>query len=611
MTFKNIFLLILIFGFSYLGFSQNNSYLDSLSVSISSLSKDNQVEQILNIPYDKAVGNIVVFEKLADRAILFSIKLEDSLKLAAAFEQKILALHFTSKNEEALQLSLRCIRIYEKYNKLIKVGKLYSDLGWKLKHRDFDKAFVYMQKGINIREKNKDSSNSLYASYDNFGVLHGMKKHWDSALYYHNKSLKYRKSIHDSVSIPFGYAHIANVYLNTQKFKLAEKYLDSSLYIREKRNDVYGVTDSKLYLGDLFFAKKEFEKAEKKFSEAFYLSSKYKYYPLKKYASEYLYKCNYSLKNYKKALKYNLIFNKLKDSVSNVETNSKIAELEIEYQSEKKEKEILKQRANIAEQSLTIQTRNYQVFGLIAFVIVLGFLGYLFYNQQKLINQQLKKDNELKEALTKIETQNRLQDQRLRISRDLHDNIGAQLTFIISSIDNLKYGFKLRDTLNSKLETISTFTTATIYELRDTIWAMNKNEITLDDLQSRISNFVDKANSVSDAITFEFKVEEKTQKYLILTSIEGMNVYRIIQESVNNALKYADASKIEVYINSSNNKLNVTILDNGKGFDLETLALGNGLNNIKKRALDIRAQVYIESSPGNGVSVKLEKKLNT
>ncbi|WP_452226766.1 ATP-binding protein [Lacinutrix cladophorae] len=591
--------------------SQNN-YLDSLTISIAKYSKENQIREILQIPYDKAVGNIAVFEKLADKAIFLSKEINDSLLLAASIEQKILALHFTSKNEEALQLSLQSIRIYEKFNKQIKIGDLYSDLGWKLKYRDLKKAFAYMQKGIKIREKYNDNLDRLYSAYDNYGVLHGLKKQWDSALYYHEKSLKFRKHIKDSVSIPFGYSHIANVYLNTEKFSLAEKYLDSSLQIREQRNDVYGITDSKLYFGDLFFAKKEFNKAAFHFDQAFQLSNTYKYFPLQKYAAEYLYKSYDSLKNYKEALKYNLIFNKLKDSVSNVNTNSKIAELEIEYETERKEKEILTQRANIAEQSLTIQQRNYQIFLLIAVTVILGFLGYLFYNQQKLKNQQLKKENDLKEALAKIETQNRLQEQRLRISRDLHDNIGAQLTFIISSLDNLKYGFHLPDKLDKKLSSISTFTTSTIYELRDTIWAMNKSEITYDDLQSRISNFIDKANLISEKISFSFNAEENTQKDLKLTSVEGMNIYRIIQEAVNNALKYAYASKIEVYINSANKQqLTISILDNGKGFDLKKVDLGNGINNMKKRANDIHATLHFESIPNKGTVIKLTKELNT
>ncbi len=165
--------------------------------------------------------------------------------------------------------------------------------------------------------------------------------------------------------------------------------------------------------------------------------------------------------------------------------------------------------------------------------------------------------------------------------------------------------------LDAKLHNISTFTRSTIYELRDTIWAMNKNEITFEDLQSRISNFVDKANLISEDISFEFKAEENTQKDLKLTSIEGMNIYRIIQEAVNNALKYAEASKIEVYINIIKNELNISILDNGKGFDLKTVELGNGINNMKKRAHDIHLEIQIESLPNDGTTIKLRMDLNT
>lgn len=187
--------------------------------------------------------------------------------------------------------------------------------------------------------------------------------------------------------------------------------------------------------------------------------------------------------------------------------------------------------------------------GLGVLAVILSLLGYLFYSQQRIKNRQLQKENELKDALIKIETQNRLQEQRLRISRDLHDNIGAQLTFIISSLDNLKYGFQLPEKLSNKLKSISEFTSTTIYELRDTIWAMNKNEISLEDLQSRISNFIDKANFATDRIKFDFKSNASDDKNFTLTSVQGMNVYRIVQEAINNALKYANAKNITVDFN--------------------------------------------------------------
>ena len=282
-----------------------------------------------------------------------------------------------------------------------------------------------------------------------------------------------------------------------------------------------------------------------------------------------------------------------------------IKRLEIEYQSEKKEKKILSQRADLAEKELDLSKKNSYIFGLIALAIILVLLSYLVYNQQRIKHRQLQKENELKDALVKIETHNHLQQQRLRISRDLHDNIGAQLTFIISSLDNLKYGFKLPDNLSDKLKHISSFTTTTIYELRDTIWAMNKSEITCEDLQSRISNFIDKANTISENVTFNFNFDIEVSKSMTFTSIIGMNIYRIIQEAINNALKYAEASKIDVIISTEKNTLSIQIKDDGVGFDVDKIESGNGLFNMKKRARVIAAEYSINSELDKGTTVQV------
>ncbi|WP_396601983.1 tetratricopeptide repeat protein [Algibacter sp. R77976] len=289
------------------------------------------------------------------------------------------------------------------------------------------------------------------------------------------------------------------------------------------------------------------------------------------------------------------------------EANLKFSqEIEVKYETEKKEKEILKQRSEIIENKLNLNKKNTQLIGLGFLAIVLSVLGYLLYNQQKLKNQQLKKEGELKEALVKIETQNRLQEQRLRISRDLHDNIGAQLTFIISSIENLQYGFKLKNQkLTDKLSSISGFTKETIYELRDTIWAMNKNAISLEDLEIRISNFIDKADMSSNSLSFEFNIDKSVAKTEELASVKGMNIYRIIQEAINNSIKYAEASIVKVDILKQNKKIQFRITDNGKGFDENSVEQGNGLNNMKKRAKEIGASLDVNSQLNNGTEISI------
>ena len=244
--------------------------------------------------------------------------------------------------------------------------------------------------------------------------------------------------------------------------------------------------------------------------------------------------------------------------------------------------------------------------GSLGLALILGLLGFLFFNQQKLKNRQLKKEGELKTALAKIETQNSLQEQRLRISRDLHDNIGSQLTFIISSIDNLKFGFSnMEEKLSNKLQGISAFTTQTIYELRDTIWAMNKNMISFEDLQSRIINFIDNAKLASEKTKFSFNIATGINENYTLTSMQGMNIYRIIQESVNNALKYSNAPNIEVSISRENEILIFTIIDDGNGFNKDLITLGNGLNNIKKRTKDLKGILEISSEEKKGTEINI------
>src|SRR5690606_36729885 len=130
------------------------------------------------------------------------------------------------------------------------------------------------------------------------------------------------------------------------------------------------------------------------------------------------------------------IFSKDNDSI--LPTNKKTEINNIKLNPER-EQQILVRRVELAEKNLIIQKHYYQLFALIALALISGCIGYMFFNQQKLKNQQFQKENDIKDALLKVQTQSRLQEQRLSISPELHDTIGPPLTFIITSIDNLKY----------------------------------------------------------------------------------------------------------------------------------------------------------------------------
>jgi signal transduction histidine kinase/Tfp pilus assembly protein PilF len=481
------------------------------------------------------------------------------------------------------------------------IGLIYQEMNLN------DKALEYHKKALNVREK-YNLENEQIASHNNIGINLKDLGRIDEAILSYKKGLALAKKLDNRIEYYKILDNLANAYYYKGNKDLAlETYLEA---LKKKQNydgDERGMLSTYNNIATLYNEKNLPKVAKRYINEGFDLVKKY---PEIELVSADLYltmaESNYMLGSYDQARKQKQIYIKLKDSIFSEKNAQKIADLEVKYETEKKEKEILIQRAEIAEQDLVIQKRNYQLYGLTFITLILGLIGFLFYNQQKLKNQQLQKENELKDALIKIETQNKLQEQRLRISRDLHDNIGAQLTFIISSIDNLKYGFDIKDQkLTHKLETISNFTSGTIYELRDTIWAMNKNEITFEDLQTRISNYIDKAHLYDSNIQFSFNVDNSVDTTKTFTSVEGMNIHRVIQEAIHNSLKYADASQIKVEVSKVVSNLVFKILDNGKGFDLSSIKRGNGLTNMEKRASEINGVLKIDTSFGKGTSINL------
>ena len=193
----------------------------------------------------------------------------------------------------------------------------------------------------------------------------------------------------------------------------------------------------------------------------------------------------------------------------------------------------------------------------------------------------------------------------MEISRDLHDNIGSQLTFIISSIDNIKYASKdLNEKLKEKLAGISSFTFDTIHQLRDTIWAMNKNQITFVEFHSRVLSYIEKVKTVKPDLQFDTK--NPISDDVVFSSVQGMNLFRVIQESINNSLKHADATTISINFDKDENQLSFIIKDNGKGFDKENIDIGNGLSNIENRISSIEGEVFINSVKNKGTSISIK-----
>jgi signal transduction histidine kinase len=596
MKIKLLFIFILICGISL---AQNSFYVDSIQKNIENLSKQEQLKQILETPYDNFIGHIAISESLANKAVALANELNDKESLAEAYLQLAQIFNYKDKREKKIVFNLNAIRIYEEIGKLEKAGYAYGELGFSIKREDLKSALHYMRKGLNIIE-NVKIAKKADATFDNYGILQGMLKNYDSAIYYHKKSLQIKKQNKDSIGIPYGYVHLATVNIYLNNYEIAKKYIDSSQTIRLKRNDIYGITDNYVYYGDLYFAEKKYSQAIENFKKGYNLSVENDFLSLQKYCADYLTKSYLELGDYKNAFTYNKIFQTLKDSTINIETNSRVASLQIEFETEKKEKEISQQKEQLLARELEIKNKNSFSILLGSGILMLGTVLFGLYKR----HQHKKREYQNMLALQESQTLGKLQDQRLRISRDLHDNIGSQLTFIISSIHNLIYLHKNSDTeVQNKLSEINNFAGITISELRDTIWAMNKNEISYEDFQSRVLLVIEKVKLTSENLHFSFNSSIKSPIYF--SSAKGINLFRIIQEAINNAVKYAKASEISVSITETEKNLIIKISDNGIGFDLNTVKLGNGLKNMQIRSEEINGKINIYSKIESGTQIEI------
>ena len=560
------------------------------------------IDSINHIPFGTRLEQASTLDFVYLKNLRNSIKINYKLGEGESYSNLALINYYQGKFEKDLDYSLKAISIYESINAKDKLALEYGELGFRMKKRSFKKALYYMQKGKFIAEDN-DFQKPLLSIYNNYGILKEMQNQNDSALLYYNKGLILKQQINDSVGLPYSINNIAGILVKQRKFEKAKSYYDEALKIRIAIKDEIGIAENYTYLGDLFTSQKHHTIAINYYNLALEKAKKYHYLDLIQNSYKMLSQNYEALNNKDAALLNYKLYSTYKDSLLNKETNSKVAELEVKFDTTEKEKQLLKKEIEVKN------SRN-KLLVVSVLALFIGLFGFLIYRQQKLKNKQQEQEFQLQSAIKEIESQNQLHEQRLSISRDLHDNIGAQLTFIISSVDNLKYANKsLDDKITNQLSKISNFTKSTIVELRDTIWAMNSNEFLFEDLRSRIFNFIEKAQSAKEEIDFKFTID-KDLKDIKLSAVVGINVYRTIQEAINNAVKYANPQVVKVEVKAIQNLIQVVIEDNGNGFDIENTKHGNGLCNMKKRIEEINGEIEINSieNKGTRVSFTIDKK---
>lgn len=570
---------------------------------------------------------IIQSKKLNDPGILSQIYSD----LAYAWMEKGELGEARGNYQEALSLRYETGDSVKIYGIITNLGSVFQ--------RDFqsDSAMSNYLKALDYFERTGNERNADFVR-NNIGVIYLEMRNYPKALEILTKVAEFRKSQEDEYNLAMTYTNLGSIHKNMKNYPKAEEVYLDALRIFGEYEDVYYTSTTYNNLATLYNAQKKSQLAisfaEKGLNLAKEAGASYDFALIQSNLARSYYDLGDfgQSRNYYVAALRNFELQNAEDDMASmyllmspvyaalnmpdsaafyteeyISLNKKLAEQEIQqlttdletrYQTEKKDVEIAQQQAQI-------RNRTIQLGGSLVLALTLGVVGYLLYSQQKLKNRQLYQEAELKAALVRIETQNKLQEQRELISRDLHDNIGAQLTFIISAIENLKYFDPIKEQLTQRYDTIANFTKQTITELRDTIWAMNAGQISWEQLSTRMTDYMQRADQSGTSVNFSFSGIESLSKEARFASSDGIQVYRILQEAVQNAVKHAKAQSIQVEISASDDTIHLEIKDDGRGFDSSEESLGNGLSNMHKRAEDLDGRLEIESAIEKGTTVKL------
>lgn len=278
------------------------------------------------------------------------------------------------------------------------------------------------------------------------------------------------------------------------------------------------------------------------------------------------------------------------DSVFNSEAARQKVQYQLLYETSKKEKENLALTKEI--ELAKVERKNLMWLFTLGLVMV-SFIFILIY-RQNLIRK-------------KVELQKQLESERARIFRELHDNIGSQLSQLSSSLDwvinpvrPIEEEEKQQILQNSHLTS-----KRIIQELRESIWALKKDEIPFVAFCDKLKSSIQHLHTSQQ--TLQIRFEENIDASMVGPE-EALNLLRICQEATHNAMRHSKGSNLIITLKCVAGHYEIILEDDGIGFNLQKqVAQCFGLENMKHRAAEIGATLHIETAINIGTKVSLSK----
>ncbi len=399
--------------------------------------------------------------------------------------------------------------------------------------KEFDRARKVADRSLVIAKEFSDKQ-LLAIAIGNFGMLSRALGNYDDALKYEKEALAIRLSMSNKMDAIGSLNSLGETYLKSKKYNEAITNLRESVELSQSVGYTFGIS-----------------RAAKNLWEAYKQQG-----------------------NSAKALEYYELHIKMRDSVTNEENRK--ATFKAQYKSEyeiKATADSIRAQGEKAVLSAQLSQEKSQRYALIA-AIVLGVTLATFGFYRFRVNQQMK---ELR--------------LRNRIASDLHDEVGSAISSISLFAGIAKMKSQANDDIMSKIETTSR---ETVDKMGDIVWSIEPSNDRFDNVLKKMNYFGDQLMG-SLGIKFDFNVESGIEKST-LDMAKRKNIYLIYKEAINNAAKYSGAKNVRVELSKEGHQYEMEIADDGKGFDIGTSTMGNGLRNMKRRAEEMAGKLTINSS---------------
>lgn len=639
---KKVAFLILIFVF--LVFASKAQIADSLKHTLStSLNDTLRVKALNDLVWDNAGNYPLDAELLAKEALVLAQKTGNKNALSDCYNTLANLYHQSGRLEQALYYHQQALKIRMAINDQVGIIKSFNNLGTVYqKLSQYEKANDYFFKGLKPALVLKDSLitgtlymniGNSYASMDqpkmateyfrkalqlsnkeffrlkclvNISNQYFFLKDFAVAEKYFEEALNLAKELDDKPIQARLFSNISQVYLAKKEYAKAEKVIQQSLKINREINNQNGLCLDYLALASL---SEELDKPAEVIEfakQAFELAKTIGQKPQEKYACLMLAKAYEKMGNSTLAYANMKSYAELSDSLALSETASKLNRLEIEHANQQKEKalELLKEQER--NQQLEAKNRNIILGGSLLLILGLAFVAYGRFRRYKLKQQLLQAETLFKERELRtraiLEAENR---ERIRIAKDIHDDLGSGLSKIrfLSANINAQLSPEVRPVLDSISETSGNL----VENMRELIWIADPENNELESLVARIREYT--SDYLQD---FPVELNFDIAKDIPQTSVSRdayRHLFSSVKEGLQNIIKHSGATVVSLAIRIEKEELFISLKDNGSGFDVGQGGAGNGLRNLNFRMSKLGGKVVFESAANQGTTVTLTVSL--